>query len=154
DGLREKVTYRGRAPKYARVRYGSDDSRRVAVVLDEVGPGDFDLYVDANRNGVIEANEKVAGAGTDRTGTLDAEITGGPQTLHEPRRVLWRLGVTRNAIKLATLGHVEGTVSVAGKKLAARRVDGNANGLFADAADRLWIDLDGDGRWDPIAEQF
>jgi hypothetical protein len=154
DGLREKVVYRGKGRKYARVRYGGDDSRRVAVVLDEVGPDDFDLYVDANRDGLIEAKEKLAGAGGDRTGTLDAEITRGPQTLHEPRRVLWRLGVRRNAIKLATLGHVEGTVLVAGKKLAARRVDGNANGLFADAADRVWIDLDGDGRWDPIAEQF
>jgi hypothetical protein len=152
--LREEVAYRGKKQKYAQVRYGSDDSRRVVVVVDEVGPDDFDLYVDANRNGVIEAKEKLAGAGKDRTGPLDVEITRGLQILHEPRRVLWRLGVTRKTINLATLGYVEGTVSMAGKKLSARRVDGNANGLFADAADRLWIDLNGDNRWDPIAEQF
>jgi hypothetical protein len=35
-----------------------------------------------------------------------------------------------------------------------RRVDGNANGFFADAADRLWIDLNMDKQWDPITEQF
>jgi hypothetical protein len=154
DGLREEVAYRGKKQKYARVRYGSDDSRRVVVVVDEVSPDEFDLYVDANRNGVIEAKEKLAGAGKDRTGPLDVEITRGLQIVHEPRRVLWRLGVTRKTIHLATLGYVEGTVSIAGKKLSARRVDGNANGLFADAADRLWIDLNGDNGWDPIAEQF
>jgi hypothetical protein len=154
DGLREDVTYRGKKQKYARVRYGSDDSRCAIVVVDEVGPDDFDLYVDANRDGVIEAKEKLAGAGKDRTGSLDVEITRGLEILHVPRRVLWRLGVTRKIINLATLGYVEGTVSVAGKKRTARRVDGNANGLFGDAADRLWIDLNGDGRWDPITEQF
>ncbi len=154
DELREEVTYRGKKQQYARVRYGSDDSRRVAVVVDEVSPDEFDLYVDANRNGVIEAKEKLPGAGKDRTGPLDVEVTRGLQVLHEPRRVMWRLGVTRKTINLATLGHVEGSVSIAGKRLSARRVDGNANGLFADAADRLWIDLDGDGRWDPITEQF
>src|SRR5262249_23673983 len=140
--------------RYALVRYGSDDSRRIAVVVDEVSHDDFDLYVDADRNGVIEAKEKLARAGKDRAGPLDVEVTRGSQVLHEPRRVLWRLGVTRKTINLATLGHVEGTVSIAGKKFSARRADGNANGLFADSADRLWIDLDGDNRWDPIAEQF
>src|SRR5262245_26148038 len=70
DELREEVAYRGKEQKYARVRYGSDDSRRVAVVVDEASPDDFDLYVDADRNGVIEAKEKLAGAGKDRTGPL------------------------------------------------------------------------------------
>jgi hypothetical protein len=154
EGLREEVAYRGKKQQYARIRYGSSDSRRIIIVIDEVSPDDFDLYVDANRNGVIEAKEKLARAGKDRTGPLDAEITRGLRILHEPRRVLWRLGVTPNTIKLATLGYVEGTVSIAGKKRAARRVDGNANGFFADAADRLWIDLNGDNRWDPITEQF
>lgn len=152
--LREEVAYRGKRRKYARVRYGSDDSRRVAVVVDEVSPDDFDLYVDADRNGVIDAKEKVAGSGTARVGPLDAEVTQGSTILHLPRRVHWRPGATGKTVNLATAGHFEGTLSLAGKKRAARRVDGNANGLFADASDRLWVDLDGDGRFDPLAEQF
>jgi hypothetical protein len=55
---------------------------------------------------------------------------------------------------LATFGFLEGVVAIAGKKHAVLRVDGNANGFFADATDRLWIDLNGDGKWDPLAEQF
>jgi hypothetical protein len=68
--------------------------------------------------------------------------------------VQWRLGATRKTISLATLGYVEGVVSIAGKKHTVRRVDGNANGFFADADDRLWIDLNMDKQWDPITEQF
>lgn len=154
DDLREEVRYRGKERKYAQIRYGSDDSRRVVVVVDEVTGGDFDLYVDADRNRIIEAKDRIAGVGKDRTAALDVEITGGSQIHREPRMVQWRLGATRKTIGLATLGYMEGIVAIAGKKHRARRVDGNANGFFADAADRLWIDLNGDDRWDPITEQF
>jgi hypothetical protein len=154
DDLAEEARYRGKERKYAQVRYGSEDSRRVVVVVDEVSRDDFDLYVDANRNRVIEAKDKIPGTGKDRIATLDVEVVRGLVIAHEPRRVQWRLGATRKTLSLATLGYVEGSVSVSGKKLAARRVDGNANGSFADASDRLWIDLNGDQHWDPIAEQF
>lgn len=154
DDLSEEVSYRGKSQKYAQVRYGSDDSRRVVVVVDEVTKDDFDLYVDANRNRVIEAKDKVAGAGKDRSGPLDVEITRGLLAVHEHRRVQWRLGVNRKTIGLATMGYVEGVVSIAGKRHSVRRVDGNGNGFFADAADRLWIDLNNDNQWDPLTEQF
>ncbi len=35
-----------------------------------------------------------------------------------------------------------------------RRTDGDGNGLFTDAQDGLWIDLNDDRRWDPSSEQF
>ena len=95
DDLREEVQYRGKEQRYAQIRYGSDDSRRVVVVVDEVSKDDFDVYVDANRNRVIEAKDKIAGAGKERTAPLDVEITSALQIVHEPRLVQWRLGVTR-----------------------------------------------------------
>ena len=36
--------------RYAQIRFGSPGSIRVTVVLDEVGAGEVDLYVDADRN--------------------------------------------------------------------------------------------------------
>lgn len=33
-------------------------------------------------------------------------------------------------------------------------MDGDGNGFFTDPQDRLWIDLNRDGRWDPVEEQF
>ncbi len=41
-----------------------------------------------------------------------------------------------------------------GKKHAARRTDGDGNGFLTDPQDRLWIDLNDDGRWDSSDEQF
>jgi hypothetical protein len=154
DELREEISYRGKEQKYAQIRYGSDDSRTIVVVVDEVSRDDFDLYVDADRNRVIESKEKIAGAGKDRAGPLDLEITRGMQIVHERRKVQWRLGAARATIGLATSGYVEGTLQIGGKKHSVRRVDGNANGFFADAADRLWIDLNNDNQWDAIDEQF
>jgi len=154
DDLREDVAYRGKQRKYAQVRYGSEDSRRVTVVIDLASADDWDLYVDADRHRVIEARDKIAGSGRQRTARLDVEITRGLALRHEPRTVLWRLGTGQKSISLATVGYVAGHVQLAGKRIAARRVDGDANGFFADAADRLWLDLNGDGQWDPISEQF
>src|SRR5207244_12734550 len=122
-------------------------SGRVVGVVDQGDRDDLDLYVDANRNRVIEAKDKITGAGKERTAPLDVEISRGLEILHEPRLVQWRLGATGKTISMATLGYVEGVVTIAGKKLTVRRVDGNANGFFADAADRLWIDLNGDNDW-------
>src|SRR5438067_4784535 len=64
DGLVESVTYRGKRRLYAQLRYGSPDSTRVAIVVDEIGPDAFDLYVDRDRNRQIEPAELVAGTGS------------------------------------------------------------------------------------------
>jgi hypothetical protein len=154
EELREEVAYRGKTRKYAQLRYGSEDSRRVVVVVDEIGPDEWDLYVDADRNRVIEAKDRVAGTGRERKGRLDVEITRGLEIVHEQRTVLWRLGASRTSIGMATVGYMAGHVQLDDKRIAARRVDGNGNGFFADQADRLWLDLNGDGSWDPITEQF
>jgi hypothetical protein len=152
--LREKVSYRGARRQYARVCFGSPGSRLVVVVLDRVSDAEADLYVDANRDRVIEAEDRVAGQnGTWRT-TLDAAVIHGEKTTAIPRRVIFQLSRTGTALRLASCGFVEGTVTVGGRPCAARRTDADANGLFADPQDRLWIDLNRDGRWDPVEEQF
>src|SRR5205814_7719670 len=73
---------------------------------------------------------------------------------HLRRTVILPRSATGGSLGVATAGYIEGRVNLAGKSVTARRVDGDANGLFADAADPLWFDLDGNGRWDAFAEQF
>jgi hypothetical protein len=80
--------------------------------------------------------------------------------------VVFRLGASSRTLGYAAAGHLEGTVTIGDdptgttgtraqtRRLAARRVDGDGNGLVTDAQDRLWIDLNADGRFDPAAEQF
>jgi hypothetical protein len=74
--------------------------------------------------------------------------------------VVFRLGASGRTLGYAAAGYLEGTVELGGqdagksRRVAARRVDGDGNGQVADPQDRLWIDLNGDGRFDPAAEQF
>ncbi len=60
-----------------------------------------------------------------------------------------------NRLSYAVRGFTSGSVSIGGKRIAAVLVDGNADGCFDGAgADRIWLDLDGDGRFDPFSERF
>jgi hypothetical protein len=154
EDLVVKVTFRGRRQRYAQLRYGSPSSVRVTIVLDEIGRGAADLYVDANRNRRIEATDRVQGENRTWRLPVDLAIVEGDTTRYERRKSIFRLGATGITFSHAAAGYLEGQVEFAGRRHAARRVDGDGNGLFTDGDDRLWIDLNGDGRWDPSSEEF
>jgi hypothetical protein len=160
DDVSEQVAYRGTTRRYAQIRYGIPGSVRLTVVLDEVGPSDADLYVDANRDRRIDARDRVVGTAGDSSGErvwrlpVDVVMVEGPVRKTTPRAVVFRLGRAGRTLAYAAAGYLEGTVTLAAQPRAARRMDGDGNGLLTDAQDRLWIDLDGDGRWDAMAEQF
>src|SRR5437899_661741 len=69
-----------------------------------------------------------------------------------------------SAFKLLDVETVEGRpvnryrareLELNGKVVRTLLIDGNADGCFdAAGTDRVWVDLDGDGRFDPVAEQF
>jgi hypothetical protein len=155
DDLRdEDAPYRGQRRRYAQLRYGSPNSTRVSCVIDELADGSADLYVDANRNRTIEKRDKVAGAGPDWEIPLDAAIPHDNEVDLHRRRVSIHRGATGRTLAVATMGFIDGTIALQGKTVAARRVDGDANGSFADAADRVWIDRNADRVWDPFTEQY
>lgn len=128
EGLTEAVSYRGKRQLYTQLRYGALDSTRVAVVIDELGPGAFDLYLDRNRNRVIDADELAAGTGAVRRAPLSAEIVRGTSTAHYPRQIILRRNTTGASLGVATIGYVEGEADLDGRRTKVRRVDGNANG--------------------------
>jgi hypothetical protein len=158
--LAEEIDYRGQSRRYAQLRYGSENSRRVVIVVDEIGDGEFDFYVDWDRDRRITKFDFVQGTGRTRTCDLNTEIIHGLEPEQDKRRVLFRLGATRTRLSVATLGCIQGQVRCGEARAAesswmsVRRIDGNANGLFADARDRLLIDVNHDGSWDRISEQF
>ena len=154
DDLSEAVSYRGARRLYAQLRYGSPGSTRVTVVVDETGPGAFDLYVDRDRNRTIEPDELLPGAGAVRRLPLSVEDVREGILDRSPRSVILRRGSTGKTLGIATVGYFEGEADLDGRRVKVRRVDGDGNGLFADLRDRLWIDRNGDGKWDPFAEQF
>lgn len=156
DDVVEKVEYRGHRRRYGQLRYGSPSSVRVTVVLDDLAPGKSDLYVDAGRNRRIEPADRVAAAADGRTWrlALDVARVEGEVTHSERRAVVFRLGSTGLTLSHAAAGYLDGVVTLAGRRHAARRTDGDGNGRFTDRQDRLWIDLDDNGLWDPVDEQF
>ena len=153
DDLKESVRYRGSRQRYGQIRFGSPNSIRVTVVLDEVGPNDVDLYIDANRRRRIDSKDLVPGKDGLWRVPLDVEITE-TKVKDIERTLLFRYGKAARTLSYATCGYLEGRVRLGDDDLAVRRVDGNGNGLFGDADDRVWIDLDKDGRWDELQEQF
>src|SRR5439155_11106004 len=58
-------------------------------------------------------------------------------------------------LRYAVRGYAAGPLMLGGRTYGALVTDGNGDGCFdSPAADRVWIDLDGDGRFDALTEQF
>jgi hypothetical protein len=151
--LKEVVRYRGKQQRYTQVRYGGPGSIRVTVVLDEIAPDEVDLYVDTHRARMIQPSDRLYGKDGVWRVKLNVAAAEAPKE-DTTRTVLFKLGKVSRTLGYATCGYLEGKASLGARAVAVRRVDGDGNGLFADPQDRLWIDRDGDGRWDPLEEQF
>ncbi|HEX7375923.1 MAG TPA: hypothetical protein VF278_02370 [Pirellulales bacterium] len=202
DDVKEEAEYRGASRRYAQLRYGSPSAPRVAIVVDQVAPGEVDLYVDTNRDRTIAADERATGEGRLWRVPLDVNYARGDEFDVYPRELVFRLGSTGRTLSYAAAGFLEGNLplppgegrgegglkqNAAGAEggrqsgatsphpnplpegegtrprpniiardlgILVRRMDGDANGFFTDPQDRLWIDLNGDGRWDAVEEQF
>lgn len=165
DDLREKPDYRGSTRRYAQLRYGSPSAARVAVVLDQVSASEVDLYVDVNRDRTIESKELQTAQGRLWYVPLDVEYARGEVLRPVARQLVFRLGASGRTLAVAAGGYLAGEVALAAAagedaeatqpaRYIARRMDGDANGFFTDPRDRLWIDLNRDGRWDAAREQF
>src|SRR5262245_3227969 len=155
DLVTKEPEYGGTRPLYGLLRYGSATSPQVVLVFDDREGGRFDLYVAATRDPEITARQIASGEGRLRRAAIKSEITYLDRVAEEyPRQVIFRRGAIGASPGVATLGYLEGHVAIDGKPVAARRVDGDANGLFSDPRDRLWLDLNADGQWDAFSEQF
>lgn len=154
EDLEVQATWRGSKQWYAQVRYGNEASVRVTFVIDETSPGEFELYVDRNRDRVIGLVDLVAGEGRDREFDLIAEVAQEEYVKEYLRRVHFRRSISGNQFSLGTTGFVKGTASRSDVSAPVRLVDGDVNGLFADDRDRIWVDLNNDGKWNALNEQF
>jgi len=153
-GLKENVHYRGVHRRYAHLVYGRGRTAGVVIVVDEIGPGRFDLYVDANRDNEITSKDHVRGEGLSWRTPLPAVVHEGESLREYPRTVVFRYGPVSRTLAVATCGYLEGHVHLGNREVTVRRVDGDANGLFGDGRDRVWIDVNGDDQWNEVEEQF
>lgn len=137
---------------YGQLRYGTDDSRRIALVFAK-HEDKWTLYADTNRDRSVSQSELIKrSADNSWIFDLDAELIEKQSPIYFPRRI--ELTVLDGQLIASSHGYLEGDVEFQGEQFVSRRTDGNANGLMNETKDRIWIDLNKDGRWDPLDEQF
>ena len=154
DDLDVEVEWQGASQWYTQVRYGNEASVRVTLIVDELLDGEFHLYADRDRDRVIQSAELIEGTGREREFLLNAVVAQEEYIYEYPRVVRCRRSITGRQISMGTLGFVSGTAMRGEVRTPVRLVDGDVNGLFADDRDRIWIDVNSDGRWNPFGEQF
>src|SRR5262249_46480990 len=87
-----------------------------------------------------------------KTLEVQAHVCVGTTTL--PRTLLFRRG-PGTTLYVAVRGYTAGKLRLGGREYAAALSDGDADGCFDSAGeDRVWVDLNGDGVFDPLTEQF
>ncbi|HZL90812.1 MAG TPA: hypothetical protein VFB96_20765 [Pirellulaceae bacterium] len=155
EAIKTEPPASGGKRSYALLRYGSPNSPLLPIVVDQRDGEEFDLTIDFSRSGEMADARPIAGSGRARQLEIKSAITYRDRAAEEyPRQVLIRKSASGKSLSVATLGYLAGGVTLGERTIAARRVDGNANGLFADPQDRLWLDMNGDGKFDPFDEQF
>jgi hypothetical protein len=128
--------------------YGDANSRCVAVAVIRSQPNR--LYVDLDRNRHFDVGEEMfrpAGDSADRWQLdLHAEfVVSSGQFEHVQRRAEIRVHQTTGKLEFATLGCMRGTTVLESRTVEVLRTDSNGSGLWFDADDRFWIDIDGMG---------
>jgi hypothetical protein len=157
DDVVERAAFRGTRQRYAQIRFGSPNSVRVTVVLDEIDRQNADLYVDSDRNRRIEARDLVSPKESARGEwelPLHVAIVEGELTRFETRHVLFRRGATGVTLGYAAQGDRRGLVQIDSRECAARLFDADGDGLYTTMQDRVAIDLDGNREFDPVSEHF
>ena len=144
-----QVAYQGQRQSYCQIRYGQSKLARVAMVLDHADNGEITLYVDVNRDRKIEPEERQTSA----DGLWQVELSVATDS-PDKRLLACRFSQILGSLSASTQGYLEGKAAIGAQFIAARRVDADANGQFADLADRIWLDLNADGKWDAVNEQF
>jgi hypothetical protein len=105
--------------------------------------------VDVNRNRKIEPGERQVAT----EGLWHIALPISPDS-QDKRTLACRFSRILGTLSTCTQGYLQGKVAMGAQRLSARRVDADANGQFADLQDRIWLDLNGDGQWDALNEQF
>jgi hypothetical protein len=133
--------------KFGAVALGPGGRHRLGVVWHAAAAA---LWFDADGDGRYAAAERVTLGASPHEARLSVPFGDG---LRHDRTVLVRKRA--DGLAWAVRGYTTGTVALNGRAVVAMLTDGDADGCFDGAgADRVWLDLDGDGRFDPLAEQY
>jgi hypothetical protein len=133
--------------KFGSVGLGPGGRKRLAVMWHTTTGA---LWFDADGDGRFAPTERYILA--DKPVEAKVSVPFDEKVSHE-RTVLLRKRA--DGMAWAVRGYTSGSIVIGGKSVAAVLTDGDADGCFDGAgADRVWLDTDGDGAFDPLSEQF
>jgi hypothetical protein len=132
--------------QFGDLRLGPGGAARRSVVWQ---PTTSLLWLDADGDGRFAAGERHTLAKDPLEIRVTFPIADAPVTRTV---VVKRRG---DGLAYAVRGYMAGSITLGGKAFPALLTDDDADGCFdSAAADRVWIDLDRDGKFDPLTEQF
>ncbi len=139
---------------YGVVPVGPKPETALTIVWLPEADGGPQLWLDANGDGRLADDERHAMKG--RTLEVPATITAQFDPVKKIERTLiFRRSSLGDGLRYSVRGYEQGRLQLGETKHAALLIDGNANGCFDNVGqDRVWLDLNRNGRFDPLTEQF
>ena len=140
---------------YGLVPVGPKPETALVIVWCPKAPGGPELWLDSNGDGRLSADERHVMPGRDLEIAATISVQLEPKPKRVQRTLLFRRSTLGEGLRYAVRGFAHGTLALGGTKHRAVLIDGNADGCFDSVGqDRVWIDLNGDGQFDPLTEQF
>jgi hypothetical protein len=117
-------------------------------------PGGPQVWIDVDGDGRFAPGERHTLGPQPLAVPLTVSVRSGEDVRRLPRTVLVRRRGA-DGLSYAVRGYAAGRLRLGDRDYAALLTDGNGDGCFdAAGTDRVWIDLDGDGTFDGLTEQF
>ncbi len=143
--------------RIAQWHFGDSTSTCVAIVCEMNDDRIVRMFMDANRNRVIEEGEELTSrtrSGRSWVANLDVEMRDGDAVVHSARQIAITPTQNHREIRVSTLGYAEGTLDIDGHPTLTRRIDNDGDGIPNGARDQVCFDLDHNGEFDLIAERM
>ena len=140
---------------YGLAPVGPTPETALTIVWFPNAPGGSELWLDANGDGRLTDDERhvMKGRELEIPATIAIQLKPKPKKIE--RTLVFRRSAMGDGLRYTVRGYMQGRVSFGGKEYTTLLIDGNANGCFDTVGqDRVWIDLNHDGHFDLLTEQF
>ena len=141
--------------KYSLIPLGPKPKKGLLLVWIPKATGGPQLWLDADADGKLSDDERYAMSGRDLEIPATVTVRWTPNPVRVQRTLLLRRSTAGEGLRYAVRGYAEGRLKLGEKDYAVALLDGDGNGCLDTVGhDRLWIDLDENGRFDLLTEQY
>lgn len=140
--------------QFGLVAVGVNNSTYLTIAWNPKGKEGPELWLDANADGKLTDDERhvMTGKELELPATIRLQIN---PPIEVTRTLLFRRSSLGDGLRYTVRGYAQGRLKLGEKEYAAILIDGNADGRFDIVGrERVWIDLNEDGHFDPLTEQF